>query len=108
VNPIGVPDPKVEWMEAEFCGTGFSLYKREVIEALFEKFSDLKYGPNLCGLFNPIVETDRLLSDDYAFCKRIREAGFKVMVDQHSKFVHLGEFAYGTDVLPPLQKKPQG
>ncbi len=35
------------------------------------------------------------LAEDYAFCERARQCGFKIMADTSIRLWHIGEYAYG-------------
>ena len=35
------------------------------------------------------------LGEDYAFCERARQCGFKIMADTSIRLWHIGEYAYG-------------
>jgi GT2 family glycosyltransferase len=36
------------------------------------------------------------LAEDYAFCERARQCGFKIMADTTIRLWHIGEYAYGS------------
>jgi hypothetical protein len=35
------------------------------------------------------------LGEDYAFCERARQCGYKIMADTSIRLWHIGEYAYG-------------
>ena len=35
------------------------------------------------------------LAEDYAFCERARQCGYKIMADTSIRLWHIGEYAYG-------------
>jgi hypothetical protein len=85
-----------EPIEVDYAGTGFMLIKREVIEAL-AKTSESYEGP-ICrvpALYMTPIHADGFESEDYHFCRRAREAGFKVMMDPSVRLGHIGQYVYG-------------
>lgn len=85
-----------EPFEVEFAGTGFMLIRRNVIETLAEK-SESYEGPNgrVPALYMTPIHNDGFESEDYHFCRRAREAGFKIIGDPSIKLKHWGQAAYG-------------
>ena len=43
----------------------------------------------------PAERTYWYLGDDYAFCERARQCGYKIMADTSIRLWHIGEYAYG-------------
>lgn len=35
------------------------------------------------------------MGEDYAFCERARQCGYKIMADTSIRLWHIGEYAYG-------------
>ena len=96
-----------EPMEIDNGGTGFMLIKREVFEALQPKVP--KYTNDMILIIdkNPVKkiideffatsideETNRLLSEDYHFCKLARQNGFKVYAAPWANLVHSGTYNF--------------
>lgn len=93
-----------EPMELKRVGTGLMVVRRDVIETLCERHPELRYTPDAldrdCGmtgehltaLFQPLIdpETGHLLSDDYAFCHRVRAAGFRLWLAPWMRTTHTG------------------
>jgi hypothetical protein len=87
-------------------GTGFMLIKREVMEAMGTQLPN--YLNNVLDMNNPtngerIVEffatmiepeTELLLSEDYYFCRKAREAGFSVWAAPWVELSHIGTYAF--------------
>ena len=96
--------------EVSTAGTGFMLIKREVIEGLIKampetKYRDSlnlgeKYEPYMYALFDTeIDENGHYLSEDWTFCKRVREQLKKpIWVDTGIKLDHLGIHRFRGDV----------
>jgi len=93
--------PRMEPVEIFAGGTGFMLIKREVFTHLQSKVkSYVNDVGDLSGQMQkdriweyfPVFieeETERLLSEDYAFCKIARDNGIKIWA---APWVHLGHF----------------
>jgi hypothetical protein len=105
--PIGIP------VEIFNGGTGFMLIKREV----FEKMADVvpEYANDVIDLsgqmkqLEPIKEyfttsiepgTNRLLSEDYHFCRTWREMGGKVYAAPWCQLAHIGTYAFEGQLTP--------
>ena len=96
--------------EVSTSGTGFMLIKREVIEQLIERMPELKYRdslnlgkqyePHMYALFDTMIdENGHYLSEDWTFCKRVREVLKKpIWVDTGIKLDHLGTHRFRGDV----------
>jgi hypothetical protein len=93
-------------------GTGFMLIKREVFEKLETKVpsytNDMYHAVDtvrevkiIKEFFTTSIEeeSNRLLSEDYHFCKIAREAGFKVYAAPWAHFTHTGTYGF-TGALP--------
>ena len=112
VNLVGGADRQEgklhEPMQIENGGTGFMLIKREVFEAL--KPTVPKYTNDMIQIIdkNPqkkIIDEffatsideesgNRLLSEDYHFCKIARKAGFKVYAAPWAQLTHTGTYNF--------------
>jgi hypothetical protein len=102
--------------EVTTSGTGFMLIKREVIERLIAAMPHLKYRdslglgaefePHMYALFDTIIDENRqYLSEDWTFCKRVREVlNEKIWIDTDVKLDHIGthRFKGNTDSLNSL------
>lgn len=82
--------------EVDYCGTGFLLIKREVIETLASKVPSWEgaNGP-VPALFLTPIHNGCLESEDYHFCRIAREAGYKIMMDPSVRLGHWGSYRYG-------------
>lgn len=104
-KPIMLGEP-AEVMEA---GTGFMMFRRDTLLKLAEKNPDIKYRPDhvrtehfdgsneIYSFFDTSIDpaTKRYLSEDYHFCKLVREAGMKVWMVPWFELKHHGYFIYG-------------
>jgi hypothetical protein len=78
--------------------------RRDVVEALVARHPELTYaadaldregglvGETLSALFHPMIDPDtgHMLSDDYAFCHRVRAAGFRIWLAPWMRTSHTG------------------
>lgn len=102
-NPAGqfaIGEP-IELLRA---GTGFMMIRRDVIETLAARHPELRYVPDqldrdsgltaehVTALFQPLIdpETGHLLADDYAFCHRVRAAGYRIWLAPWMRTTHTG------------------
>lgn len=88
--------------EVSTAGTGFMLIKREIIEKLIAampktKYKDSlnlgeKYEPHMYALFDTVIdEHGHYLSEDWTFCKRVREViKTPIWIDTGIKLDHWG------------------
>ena len=94
-------------MEIANGGTGFMLIKRKVFEELADKVpsytTDMYHAVDTVRKVKIIKEyfatsideeSNRLLSEDYHFCKIAREAGFKVYAAPWAAFGHTGTYTF--------------
>ena len=103
---------EVGCIEVRHGGTGFMLIKREVLEKM--KDSLPKYlnntmamtsdanGQEITEYFATMIEpeTQLLLSEDYYFCRKAREAGFKVWAAPWVQLSHVGMFPFEGKLIP--------
>jgi len=97
-----------ELMEITNGGTGFMLIKREVFEALADKVpeytNDMYLSTDVVETPNMIKEffatsidpeaNNRLLSEDYHFCKLARKNGFKIHAAPWVQLTHTGTYIF--------------
>lgn len=85
-----------EPFEVDYAGTGFFMIKRHVIEAL-SKTCEWYEGPHcrVPALYMTPIHNDGFESEDYHFCRKAREAGFKIIADPAIKLGHWGQARYG-------------
>lgn len=94
-------------LEVWNVSTGFMLIARSVYEKIAAKWPERTYITNYAkdmtrgvrnktyNYFHTDVEDDELLSEDYYFCKRWREAGGKIWLAPWMKMQHIGDRTYG-------------
>ena len=93
-----------ELVELSRLGTAMMLVRRAVLEAMRGALPDVVFRPDpgerqAHGLgeiepsfFSPLIDpgTKALLSDDYAFCRRVRDAGFRIWLAPWIRTTHAG------------------
>jgi hypothetical protein len=104
-------DSKVDsdgWVKVTEIGCGVMMIKRETILALIKNHPDLKYK-NDCAQYDVMHENmkdnfylffdtrcvdGRYLSEDFAFCRLARDAGFDIWIYSKAGVNHIGTYAY--------------
>ncbi|MBX9583139.1 MAG: hypothetical protein K2X87_22760 [Gemmataceae bacterium] len=89
--------------EVRYCGFGFVLTRREVYDTVRDRLRlptlNQRFPKPLVPYFAPLAVTDGdggwYLGEDYAFCERARQAGFRVMADTAVRLWHVGAYRYG-------------
>lgn len=98
-------------LRVERIGTGFMFIRRHVIEKMINDHPEWKYWVNVenkhhYALFDFQVKNGAYMGEDYLFCDRAAEAGFKIYVDPDINLGHYGqtEFTghFGKQVLDPM------
>lgn len=121
-NPVGRGTRKVSefvdadgFIEVVEAPTGFMCIKRDVFLKLMAAYRHLQYTPDgppghpLEALhwrfFDCTVdhETNRYLSEDFAFCRLWRDIGGKVYADSMSHLGHLGQHMFRGNLKASLQ-----
>jgi hypothetical protein len=94
-------------------GTGFMLIKREVLEKMAEKVPEytndvgdlsgtMQQQEKIKEFFATSIEpeTNRLLSEDYHFCREWRMMGGKVWAAPWCQLSHIGTYAFEGRLIP--------
>ena len=98
-------------MRINRVGTGFMLIQRHVIEAIAEK-SEKYLGQdgigNVANVFDFKLMDGKFVGEDYSFCDKAREEGFKVWLDVEISLPHVGQEEFTNnfyqEVLTPLME----
>jgi len=91
-------------VELSRLGTAMMLIRRDVLDTLRATLPDIAFRPDPAeraahgvgeqevACFSPMIEieTRALLSDDYAFCRRVRDAGFRIWLAPWVSTTHSG------------------
>lgn len=88
-----------EPLEVIETGTGFMLVQRHVFLAIAEAHPELVYiddwtGEEYVSFFNMTIRNRRLLSEDFDFCRLVRDLGMKIWVVPTINLGHIGIFKY--------------
>jgi len=93
------------------AGPGFMFIRRHVIQKLIDDHPEWKYFTNMDGshhysIFDFRTTPMGYMGEDYNFCDRVRESGFKIYLDPETNLGHIGftEFTgnFGEQVLKPM------
>ena len=94
---------------ASYCGGGFMLLKRQVIERMIAAYPESRYqsvhaysnAKNLesYALFDCMIdkETSAYVSEDFGFCQKWRDIGGKIWLDTEGKLTHIGSYNFQGD-----------
>jgi hypothetical protein len=88
-------------VEILYAGAGFLHVRREVYMAIQERLPvcNERFRIPLIPFFHPMLHQCEdghwYLAEDYAFCERARQCGFKIMADTTIRLWHIGSQAYG-------------
>ena len=99
------------FVTARYCGAGFMMVKRHVVERLVEahpesacRSENFQYNSSVTNqesfrnhaLFDCMIdpETREYLGDDLAFCHRWRALGGRIWIDVEGSLVHVGQHRY--------------
>jgi len=90
---VRLEDCPKEPFEVDYAGTGFMLISRKVIENLEGETYE---GPNgrVKALYMTPIHRDGFESEDYYFCRKAADAGYKIIGDPSIKLKHWGQCAY--------------
>jgi hypothetical protein len=97
--------PEDGFIEVPEAATGFMCVHRPVLEQMTEAFPNLRYKSDQAGLggpaspnhylfFDTMVEGERYLSEDYAFCRRAQSIGVQIWLDLRSELTHTGSYDF--------------
>jgi hypothetical protein len=94
--------PKGGLLEVQYAGFGFMLTSREVYDRLRDHLelpeANRQFGRPLFPWFLPtLVPTPAgywYLGEDYAFCERARQCGFRIVADTTVRLWHVGAYGY--------------
>lgn len=97
----------------KYGATGFMCTHRSVYEKIIEKFNLSKvkiWGGQYEAypFFFPIIHEGEYLGEDFAFCKRARDAGFNLVCDTRIRLSHIGRYSYSYEFLKTgLKEEPK-
>ncbi|SIO06122.1 Methyltransferase domain-containing protein [Singulisphaera sp. GP187] len=90
-------------VELLYAATGFLLVRREaylkVQRELVLPTTNEQFGKPMIPFFLPMIRPHHdgswYLAEDYAFCQRARDCGFKIYADTTIRLWHIGTYRYG-------------
>lgn len=100
-------------LEMEYVPAGFMLLKRNTLQKMIDFFPDLYYEPKeeslkhtrgYC-LFDTEIWDGEFWGEDYVFCRRARQAGFKIWIDPTIRLDHAGISGAFVEVLTDQPQK---
>lgn len=89
-------------IEIKYAGAGFLMVRREVYESIQTKLElpvcNTSFRRPMIPFFLPmtILQANHhwYLAEDYAFCERARQSGFKIIADSTIRLYHYGSYGY--------------
>ncbi len=104
--------------------TGFMLIKRSVFQKMADNYPKLKFTPDQhigsshdkefnyhktsdwnYAFFDTMIDNDRYLSEDYAFCRLWQNIGGKIYADISSGLTHYGNYSFKGNVSTQFKVK---
>ncbi len=90
-------------VEVLYTGTGFMLVRREAYMTIQRKLKlpvcNERFGRPMIPFFQPMVrpieEGHWYLAEDYAFCERAQQCGYRIYADTSIRLWHIGSYQYG-------------
>ena len=87
-------------VEVDYISTGCVMHKRSFIEEMVAHYPELAYKENvtlrdMSALYQPYVYNEEYLSEDWAFCQRALDKGYKLYMHSGVLCVHWGLYQYG-------------
>ncbi|WP_395698220.1 hypothetical protein [Methylocella sp.] len=113
-SPCAGAERRGRFVSAVYCGGGFMLLRRRVVERMIEAYPHLRYegahaysnvrpGPSY-ALFDCLIDpqTGAYVSEDFAFCQRWRDIGGEIWLDAEGRLTHVGAYNFRGDPRPRL------
>lgn len=102
-------------IEMEYIPAGFMLIQRHVLEKMIEDTPHLYYEPKAESLkhasghylFATEIYEGEFWGEDYVFCRRARQSGFRIWVDPFVQIDHAGTVASFADILSDKNQEEQ-
>ncbi len=90
-------------LEIMYAGAGFLLIRREAYSMIQRQLSlpvcNERLGRPMIPFFEPMVRSiddgHWYLAEDFSFCERARQSGFKIFADTSIRLWHIGMYPYG-------------
>lgn len=89
-------------LEIAYAAAGFLLTRREVYQSIHERLGlplcNQGFGRPLVPYFLPLIVPHEgshwYLGEDYAFCARAKQVGYKIMADTQIRLRHIGRYGF--------------
>jgi hypothetical protein len=89
-------------VEIKHAAAGFLLVRREVYETICQRLTlplcNTRFGRGVWPLFQPLAVLDdgvqRYLTEEFAFCYRARQAGYKILADTSIRLWRFGSYPF--------------
>lgn len=86
---------QTEPAEVYYLSSGCVMYKRKFLEDMTKHYPELEYKENLTGkkrwaLYQPYIYNGEYLSEDWAFCQRAIDKGYKMYLQPNVMCDHWG------------------
>lgn len=92
--PVTVDKETGLW-EAISLGTGFVYTSRKALQALWDASEPYRNEGRMCRwIFDVCVVNGELVSEDNIMCEKLRQLGFKILLDPSFTPTHVGEKQY--------------
>lgn len=100
ITPFSISGDSEDLVKIRYLSTGCFLQKREVVEKMWDNYSELTYYHNTTtkerrALYMPMVYKEEYLSEDWAYCQRAMDIGYDVWLHTGVYCGHWGIYNYG-------------
>lgn len=106
---------KSPWISVAFAGTAFMCISRKLLLRAAEASEEYQYPNPQTGqlhthwnMFDTRPMHRKFMSEDWSFCYRARDLGFKVMIHADTVIQHVGSFVYRHEYALPQLPAPEG
>lgn len=95
-----------DFIKVNQSSTGFMMIKREIVEKLNKKHTELEIisdelsnnNTKMYGLFCCMIKDKQYLSEDYSFCQRVNDIGGQVWINVKHNLNHIGKYSFNSDI----------
>lgn len=100
-------------IEIRYAATGFLHVRREVYDTIQNRLSlplcNTRWKNPMLPFFQPMIHQEPwgswYLAEDYAFCERVKQAGFQIFADPSFRLGHIGSYTYSWEEAGADQKR---
>ncbi len=93
-----------EPLEVSETGTGFMMIQRHVLQKFRQAYPELSYNDDardwqqITCFFNMEIVNQRYMTEDYNFCRLVREMGLRIWIVPRVNLGHVGRFRYSGNI----------